>query len=396
MKLISVVGARPQFIKVAPILRAVTAYNTENRKGIEHILVHTGQHYDYEMSQAFFIDLDLPAPDYNLGAGSGSHGVQTGKMLEGIEEVLLNEKPDLVLVYGDTNSTLAAALAAVKLHIPMAHVEAGLRDNDKQIPEEVNRILTDHVSSLLCCPSVVATQNLQKEGVGRLAFDGHLMPLATAELLPFDLNHPLVLNTGDVMVDALMHNVQVAEGCSSILQNLGLFSGEGKAQEYLLATVHRAENTDDPNRLVDIFSALDRLAQKGHKVIIPLHPRTRKALAGVSGGDGLVCNLEVIDPVPYRDMLALESNAQVVLTDSGGIQKEAFLLRVPCITLRETTGWVETVEAGWNRLVGADRAAILKATQAFLVDGAPDTDATPYGDSHAAERIVRVLVRGED
>jgi len=396
MKIISVVGARPQFIKVAPILRAITAYNTENSEGIEHLLVHTGQHYDYEMSQAFFVDLDIPAPDYNLQVGSGIHGAQTGDMLKGIEAVLLEEKPDLVLVYGDTNSTLAAALAAVKLHLPVAHVEAGLRDYDKKIPEEVNRLLTDHVSTLLFCPSRTGVENLRQEGYQNIAWGGELAPLEQGDDFPsFGLNHPLVINTGDVMVDALLHNMELAEEHSKILDQLNLEPNESKNLEgYALATVHRAENTDDPERLQFIFAALGQLSSGGVPVVIPLHPRTRKVLAKLPQAANLLKGLQIIPPVPYKDMLVLERHAQVVLTDSGGVQKEAFLLRVPCVTMNRTSGWVETVESGLNKLVGADKEKILSAAHVFLRDGPPKVDATPYGDGHAAERIVNILAKG--
>jgi len=396
MKIISVVGARPQFIKVAPILRAITAYNTENRGGIEHLLIHTGQHYDYEMSQAFFVDLELPEPHYNLGVGSGSHAYQTGEMLRGLEKVFLKERPDFVLVYGDTNSTLAAALAAVKLHLPIAHVEAGLRDYDKKIPEEVNRLLTDHVSTLLFCPSRTGVENLRQEGYQNIAWGGELAPLEQGEDLPsFELNHPLVINTGDVMVDALLHNAELAEKHSKILNQLKLEpDGLKNLKGYALVTVHRAENTDDPERLQSIFVALGQLANDGVPVVIPLHPRTRKALAKLPQAGTLLKRLQIIPPAPYKDMLVLERHAQVVLTDSGGVQKEAFLLRVPCVTMNRTSGWVETVESGLNRLVGADSKKILSASRAFLRDGTPKVDATPYGDGHAAERIVNILAKG--
>lgn len=391
MKLISAVGARPQFVKVAPILRAIADHNAAASETIDHVLVHTGQHYDYELSQAFFVDLDLPAPDYNLDVGSSSHGQQTGEMLSRVEKVLQEENPDLVLVYGDTNSTLAAAIAAVKLHIPVAHVEAGLRDYDKHVPEEVNRLLTDHVSAFLFCPSRTAVRNLQREGFGNAAFGGDLAPLdGLGNLSPCDLNHPLVINTGDVMVDALLYNMRLAEEWSTVLRDVGLLGPDERPMEYLLTTVHRAENTDDPRRLAAIFTVFDRLAAEGLKVVIPLHPRTRKALSGLARANDFLRRLKVIPPVPYKDMLMLERHARVVLTDSGGVQKEAFLLRVPCVTLREVTAWVETIEAGWNRLVGADAGRIVEATRTFLREGAPKISTAPYGDGHAAERIVKL------
>ena len=386
MKIVSIVGARPQFIKVAPILRSINTHNRGQSAPIEHMLIHTGQHYDYELSQAFFVDLDLPKPDYNLGIGSGSHGQQTGEMLKQIEQVLLKEKPPLVLVYGDTNSTLAAALAAIKLHIVVAHVEAGLREYDKKIPEEVNRLVAGQVSTLLFCPSRVAVENLRREGFENVAFNGELAPLDGLDSLPpFDLDHPLVINTGDVMYDSVLHNLKLAEKRSNILKRLHL-----QPKGYALATVHRAENTDDPNHLVNIFSAFDQLAQEGLKVILPLHPRTRKALASVPQGDKLVRNVEVIAPVSYKDMLILEKNAQVILTDSGGMQKEAYWFRVPCVTLRELTGWAETVEAGWNHLVGWKAEHIVKAVH----EAKPgDTYEDFYGDGQATERIVETTAQ---
>jgi UDP-N-acetylglucosamine 2-epimerase len=400
MKLASIVGARPQFIKVPPILRAIQTYNDRSSNAMEHVLIHTGQHYDYDMSQAFFVDLDLPEPNYNLGVGSGSHGRQTGEMLKQIEKVLLEEQPDLVLIYGDTNSTLAAAIAAIKLRIRIAHVEAGLREYDKRIPEEVNRRLTDHVSSLLFCPSRVAIENLRREGFENIAFDGELAPLDSLEdLSPFDIDHPLVINTGDVMYDSVLYNVRLAEKRSDIFQRLHLGPKEpnklnepyelNKPVPYALATVHRAENTDDPVRLAAIFEALDQLATQNLRVIMPLHPRTMKALAHMSAIENLIRNLEIIDPVPYKDMLMLEKNAQVILTDSGGMQKEAYWLSVPCITLRDVTGWIETVRLGWNTLVGCDPTPIV---QAALGARSGLEAVHPYGDGRAAERIVEVLV----
>jgi len=417
MKLIEIVGARPQFIKLVPISRAITQHNeaigsslsTHNSKLLSEAIIHTGQHYDYEMSKVFFDQLGIKEPEYHLGVGSGTHGQQTGKMLEKIEEVLIKEIPDWVLVYGDTNSTLAGALAAAKLHIPVAHVEAGLRSYNRRMPEEINRVLTDHVSDFLFCPTETAVKNLKKEGFTNIVNNGHLIslnssPHSTSYKPPTNhhrlqaTNHqPVVVNVGDVMYDSVLYNVQLAEKRSTILEQLHLEPNEpnephepSKPKSYALATVHRAENTDDPKRLVSIFSALDQLAQEGLKVILPLHPRTRKALANVSRGDELVRNFEVIDPAPYKDMLMLEKNAQVILTDSGGVQKEAFFFKVPCVTLREGTEWVETVEAGWNHLVGWESARIIKAVN----EAKPGPDRVDfYGDGQAAERIVQLMVQ---
>jgi len=276
MKIISVVGARPQFIKVAPILRAIMAYNTENSGCIEHSLVHTGQHYDENMSAVFFEELEIPKPDYNLGIGSASQGAQTGRMLEAMETVLVDEQPDWVLLYGDTNSTLAGALTAAKLHIPVTHVEAGLRSFNRRMPEEINRVLTDHVSTILFCPTETAVNNLKREGFTNIVNDGHLV----SDLHPHELrtthHEPVVLNVGDVMFDSVLYNLKLAEQRSTILDQLHLKLDKPKG--YALATVHRAENTDDSRRLRAIFDALSELATKV-PVVAPLHPRTQKALS---------------------------------------------------------------------------------------------------------------------
>jgi UDP-N-acetylglucosamine 2-epimerase len=387
MKLVDIVGARPQFIKLAPILRAVERHAQECPDyPIQEVLIHTGQHYDYEMSQVFFDDLGLKPPDYHLGVGSGTHGYQIGEMLKRVEEVLLKEKPDLVMVYGDTNTTLAGALAAAKLHIPVAHVEAGLRSFNRRMPEEINRVLTDHAASLLFCPTETAVENLRHEGFINIVNNGHLLPLDYA---PHATRHaPLVLNTGDVMFDAVRLYGELAEKRSEILQELGL-----EPKNYALATVHRAENTDQPKRLRGIFQGLLSLAQEGLTVVVPLHPRTRHALSSLSLLHGtLPRNLLVIEPVSYLDMLILEKNARVIITDSGGVQKEAFFFRVPCVTLREETEWVETVEAGWNALVGCDPKRIVEAVRSARPG---EEDIMPYGDGRAAERILGLLRRVE-
>ncbi|HAF70302.1 MAG: UDP-N-acetylglucosamine 2-epimerase [Acetothermia bacterium 64_32] len=388
LKIVDVVGARPQFIKLAPVLKAIKEYNEKNpRCPIQEVLVHTGQHYDYEMSGVFFDELGLKDPDCHLGVGSGTHGYQTGEMLKRIEEVLLAEKPDLVMVYGDTNSTLAGALAAAKLHIPVAHVEAGLRSFNKQMPEEINRVLTDHVSDLLFCPTKTAVENLRHEGFTDILNDGDLLPYPFA---PYPLPPAsVVINTGDVMYDAALMYLDLAEQKSRILECLGL-----EPKSYALATVHRAENTDDPERLRAIFAGLEGVARSGLPVILPLHPRTRKALSSLSPTpcplplSPSTPSLRPIDPVSYLDMLLLEKNARVILTDSGGVQKEAFFFRVPCVTLREETEWVETVETGWNVLVGCDPDRI---TQVAL-EARPGIESSwPYGDGRAAERVVELV-----
>jgi len=350
MKIITVLGARPQFIKAAPLSEAL-------RKKHEEKIVHTGQHYDYQMSDVFFEELGIPKPDYFLGVGSKQHGAQTGEMLTGVEEILLKEKPDWVLVYGDTNSTLAGALAAAKLHIPIAHVEAGLRSYNRQMPEEVNRVLTDHVSTLLFCPSDQAVKNLKQEGLT----DG-------------------VVRTGDVMADALYFHARRAEE-----RNLEENSKYQK-KSYLLATVHRAENTDDPSRLEAIIKAF---AQIDGKIILPLHPRTKKLLKdrqlSIPG------NVEVIEPVGYLEMILLEKRAELILTDSGGVQKEAYLWQVPCVTLRDETEWVETVHTGWNTLTGANTEAIVAAVTRYRQNPLPPYLNNLYGDGHASEEIVTAM-----
>jgi UDP-GlcNAc3NAcA epimerase len=351
MKVVTVVGARPQFIKAAPVSRAL-------RKHGEEILIHTGQHYDQAMSDVFFDELKIPAPDYHLGVGSKSHGAQTGEMLAKVEEVLMKEQPDALMVYGDTNSTLAGALAASKLHIPVAHVEAGLRSFNRRMPEEINRVLTDHVSSWLFCPTETAVRHLTNEGVTRGVYV-----------------------TGDVMADAVQFNRQLADQQSAILDELGL-----EKKGYLLITLHRAENTDDPRRLSQIVSALNELEVPA---VLPLHPRTKNKMnqQGLSFDNP---HLKVIQPVGYLDMLQLEAHAQKILTDSGGVQKEAFLVQVPCITMRDETEWVETVEKGTNVLVGADKDQILHAVASFNVDFTQVEDV--FGDGRAADRIVDHLL----
>ncbi len=348
MKVATIVGARPQFIKVAPVSRILRQKCTE-------VLVHTGQHYDNNMSAVFFEQLDIPAPDYNLGIGSGSHGAQTGAMLAKIEDVLLYEKPDWVLTYGDTNSTLAGALAAVKLHIKIAHVEAGLRSFNRDMPEEINRLVTDQLSSLLFCPSQTAMDNLATEGITRGAY--------------------LV---GDVMADALAFAITHSQSYERIMRKLGI-----KARNYLLATIHRAENMDDPKRLSNILQALNSLSET---VVFPVHPRTRFAIERMNYA--LKPNILLIEPVGYLDMVQLEKSARMILTDSGGVQKEAYWLGIPCITVRNETEWVETVQSGWNTLVGINIESIVQAVQSFKT---PKIHNSLYGDGHASERIVQVL-----
>jgi len=356
MKIVTVVGARPQFIKCAPVSRELRKVTTE-------VLVHTGQHYDVTMSEIFFRELEIPRPDYNLGVGSGPQGAQTGEMLKRIEEALVKERPDYVVVYGDTNSTLAGALAAAKLHIPVAHVEAGLRSFNRRMPEEINRVMTDHLSTLLCCPTETAVTNLAQEGITKGV---HLV--------------------GDAMYDALHDNLLIAQRRSTILEKLAL-----RSKGYLLATVHRADNTDQPENLNNIVSAFMKLARAGQTVVFPAHPRTRKRLDTFAGNGHP--NLLMIDPVSYLDMLALEKNTKVILTDSGGVQKEAYWLHVPCITLRDETEWVETLEDGRNQLAGAGTERIYAATLAALA--APGLVPLVVRPGGAADAIIACLALGQ-
>ncbi len=351
LKVVSVVGARPQLIKAAVVSEAI-------RKHCSEVLVHTGQHYDYEMSDIFFADLELPSVDHHLGIGSGSHGWQTGSMLIALEEVLIMEAPQWVLVYGDTNSTLAGALAAAKLHIPLAHVEAGLRSYNPAMPEEINRIVADRLSQLLFCPSSASVQNLEKEGIT----DG-------------------VHRVGDVMYDAMLHYLPRTKDRLSPLDRIEVSAGT-----YALATIHRAKNTDEPERLSAI---LDCLAVVEKTVVFPVHPRTKEALR--SNELAIPENVHLLEPVGYLDMLMLEQGASVILTDSGGVQKEAFWLQVPCVTLRDETEWVETVETGWNEVVGVDP----KRVQAAVKRGKPAESPPPvYGDGKAANRIAELIAEG--
>jgi UDP-GlcNAc3NAcA epimerase len=353
MKVLSIVGARPQFIKAAPVCRALREHHTE-------VLVHTGQHYDHAMSEVFFEELGIPAPDFNLAVGSGSHAQMTADMLGPLEGVLLDEKPDCVLVYGDTNTTLAGGLAAAKLTIPLAHVEAGLRSFDRAMPEEVNRVVVDHLAQVLLCPTTTAVENLRREGI-----------TAGVELV------------GDVMLDTARFYAETWEA-APVLADF-----EVEAGGYYLATVHRASNSDSPERLAAIVDAFTAL---GKPVVWPVHPRTSKNLARFGLEARVVASGDVraVEPVGYRETIALLGGAAGLLTDSGGMQKEAYFLGVPCVTLREETEWVETVEAGWNTLAGADTERILAATRSLA---RPDTRPDVYGDGHAAVKVVDALER---
>lgn len=355
-KILTIVGARPQFIKAAAVSRALIERFSS---AMTEVMVHTGQHYDGNMSQVFFDELSIPKPKYNLEISGGNHGEMTGRMLAGIEKVILEERPDFVLIYGDTNSTLAGALAAAKLHIPVAHVEAGLRSFNMRMPEEVNRIVADRLSTLLFCPTDTAVANLAKEGVTKG-----------------------VSNVGDVMYDASLFYAGAAKERSRVVETLGVEPGG-----YVLATCHRAENTDDSRRLGEIATALGALA-RDLPVILPLHPRTRQIIDRL-GLSAILGNVKVTEPLSFLDMIRLEQSAKAIVTDSGGVQKEAFFFRVPCVTMRDETEWVETVSSGWNVLVGADGKRILSAVSDVQI---PAAQSPVYGDGDAAGKILAQLM----
>ncbi len=357
-KVLTVLGARPQFVKASVVSKALARVGA-----LEEVLVHTGQHFDTNMSEIFFSELAMPAPKHNLGIHGGYHGAMTGKMLEAIETVLFDERPDLVMVYGDTNSTLAAALAAAKLHIPVAHVEAGLRSFNMRMPEEVNRILTDRISTWLFTPTDAASRHLKAEGA----------------------NVDSIIPVGDVMYDVAMHYSQRVSASGSILERLEVQPGG-----YILATVHRAENTESPERLEAIVAALSQSA-RSLPVIWPLHPRTRAVLQRSGLLDGvLAAGVRLIDPVGYLEMVQLEKHAALITTDSGGVQKEAYFYQVPCVTLRDETEWVELVESGWNRLASpTDAAVVSSALQSAL--GSRGRPVSLYGTGDAADKIAAKL-----
>jgi len=360
VKILSVVGARPQFIKAATISRAL-----QNESGVKEVLVHTGQHYDDNMSHVFFDELEISEPQYNLGIGSATHGVQTGRMLKAVEKVLIKEKPDWVLVYGDTNSTLAGALAAVKLKIPTAHVEAGLRSFNRDMPEEINRVLTDHASDILFAPTAAAVDNLLKEGIPekRIHF------------------------VGDVMYDAALIYSKKAEYTSKILEHLNI-----KSKNYILATIHRAENTDNLLRLKAIFKGLMEVS-KEISVVIPIHPRTKKAIESIRLLSKVENILKIIPPVGYLDMIMLEKHSRLIATDSGGVQKEAFFYRVPCVILRDETEWVELVELAWNYLQPPESALAVARKIRQVLTTLRRVEINPYGDGNTAYKIVEILLK---
>lgn len=356
IKIISIIGTRPNFTKMAPLIDAL------NNKGHEHLIIHTGQHYDQTMSEIFFDELNISC-NKNLEIGSGSHGYQTGMMLIEIEKILMEENVDIVLIPGDTNSALAGALAASKLNIPIAHVESGLRSFDKRMPEEVNRILVDHCADYLFCPTETAINNISNEGI----------------------NNSNVFLVGDTMVESSSYFLSIAQKKSDILKKLSI------DDEFYLATIHRAENTDDPRKLKGIFEAFFAL---DCQIILPLHPRTRSRLESFGLLDSVLNNknIKIIDPVGYIDFLMLLKNAKLMLTDSGGVQKEAFFLKTPCITIRENTEWVETISVGWNLLVDSNKDAILKGTHDMLDKKLVPCE-NPYGDGKASQNIIEILER---
>jgi UDP-N-acetylglucosamine 2-epimerase len=370
MRFVSIVGARPQFVKLAPVCRAIAAHNSLGGVAIEHLIVHTGQHYDAELSDIFFDELEIPRPDINLGVGSGPHGQQTGRMLEQFERFLLESKPDAVIVYGDTNSTIAGALVAVKQHVAVAHVEAGLRSFNRMMPEEINRIATDHVSDILFAPTQTAMNLLAKEG----------------------LAHRAVL-TGDVGYDAVLFNRELARNKSAVLRRLEL-----QPRGYAVLTVHRSENTE-AGKLTDLLAWLGEIAENGIRIVFPIHPRTAGLLPRDPERFNQFPGMKLIKPVGFLDMLQLVGNARMVFTDSGGVQKEAFFLDTPCITLREETEWVETVDVGANVLTGLNRERIRKAVgewEARLAGGAAPSFSAgasrPFGDGAAARHVIESLL----
>ena len=351
MKVLTIAGTRPQLVKIGAVSRVL-------RESFNEVLVNTGQHYDYKMAGVFFDELKIPKPDYDLGIGSDTHGRQTARMMIAVEEVVEKEKPDMILVYGDTNSTLAGATVAAKLHIPIIHIEAGLRSYNKRMPEEVNRILTDHISTMLFAPTDNAVKNLKSEGIS----EG-------------------VYQVGDVMYDAVLYNIGLAEERYSI-QDFGLIE-----KKYILGTIHRADNTDDSEKLKAILNAF---AVVEEIVYLPLHPRTKKMIKE-SGYNDIIKNagnIKVVEPISYLEMLFLEKNAKAIVTDSGGVQKEAYFAKVPCLTLRDQTEWIETIETGWNQLVDPLKENLTIKLSA-LRPGKPVNNL--YGDGHAAEKIVSLM-----
>ncbi len=375
MKLVTVIGARPQIIKAAALSRAIKNQFSDR---IQEIIVHTGQHYDDNMSQVFFDELGIPRPDYNLHVGSASHGVQTARMTEGLESILIKEQPDFIVLYGDTNSTLAGAVAAAKIHVPIVHIEAGLRSFNKAMPEEINRIVCDHCSTLLFSPTKAGFENLKREG----------FPIDNEP--PYTIDSPKVYHCGDIMYDNSLHFADIAEAKTDIIQRLEL-----TGKPFILATIHRDSNTDQPERLNAIFNALIRLSNEC-QVVLPLHPRTAKLLKTNLDGEKQAQlfnnpSISLIPPVSFLEMIALERHARLVMTDSGGVQKEAYFFQKPCIILRPETEWVEIVQTGNAILADADESRIMQAWQHFQ-SNPPTTFPEIFGDGHAAEFMLKMML----
>ncbi|MDP2388391.1 MAG: UDP-N-acetylglucosamine 2-epimerase (non-hydrolyzing) [Bacteroidota bacterium] len=377
MKIVTIIGARPQIIKAAALSRAIKDHFSDK---IKEIIVHTGQHYDENMSQVFFDELGIPAPDYNLNVGSGSHGKQTGAMIAGIEEILLNEKPNAIVLYGDTNSTLAGGIAASKIHVPVVHIEAGLRSYNKAMPEEVNRIMCDHVSTLLFSPTKTGFDNLVKEG------------FKTDSAVPYNANNPKIYHSGDVMLDNSLHFSELADKKINIEEKYGVQKGN-----YVLATIHRNNNTDEPKRLTDLFDALNQISLKYKmEIVLPLHPRTAKLLAQNISKQVYEAvksnhNFKIVEPASFVEMIALEKNANIVVTDSGGVQKEAFYFKKPCVILRPETEWIELVKCGAAIITDADKEKILEAFEYFRTHTNLEFPSF-YGDGKAAEFICKEML----
>ncbi|MBP5573027.1 MAG: UDP-N-acetylglucosamine 2-epimerase (non-hydrolyzing) [Bacteroidales bacterium] len=375
MKIVTIIGARPQIIKAAALSRAIKKHYSDR---VQEVIVHTGQHYDDNMSQVFFEELGIPRPDYNLHVGSASHGVQTSKMIEGIERILLDEQPDAIVLYGDTNSTMAGAVAASKLHITVVHIEAGLRSFNKSMPEEINRIVCDHCSTLLFTPTQAGFDNLVREG------------FPTNNEGPYTIDNPKVYHCGDIMYDNSRYFSTIADEKVDLLGNLGLTE-----TPYVLATLHRDGNTDDPQRLHAILDAFLALSES-IPLVLPMHPRTRKMVAQLedrSKTERLMKNdrIKIIEPVSFLEMTQLEKHAQLILTDSGGVQKESFFFQKPCVIMRPETEWVEIVETGAATLADADTTTILKAAQQYLKQP-PASFPTIFGDGHAAEFMLQKMI----
>ena len=383
MKLVTIIGARPQIIKAAALSRAIKNHFSDR---IQEVIVHTGQHYDDNMSQVFFDELQIPRPDYNLHVGSASHGVQTARMTEGIEALLIKEQPDFIVLYGDTNSTLAGAVAAAKIHVPIVHIEAGLRSFNKSMPEEINRIVCDHCSTLLFTPTKAGLENLKREG---FSIDEGGVSTGSTTAVP-TIDNPKVYHCGDIMYDNSLHFANIAEEKTDIIQRLEL-----AGQPFILSTIHRDSNTDHPERLGAIFDALIELS-KENQIVLPLHPRTAKLLKTNLSNEKQTLvfsspNIKLIPPVSFLEMIALERHAQLVMTDSGGVQKEAYFFKKPGIILRPETEWVEIVQTGNAILADADESRIMEAWQHFK-NNPPIVFPEIFGDGHAAEFMLDKII----